>query len=409
MGLHRFQPEPSGRMGILSTLVTIKGAALLEFGSMGHMRYGRTLLQRRGVKESCRLYATHLDEADISLGGTERLTRAVEAIARTHPGQPLFLLPSSVPEITGVDLFALSKMMQPDYPENLMVPFGGGGFKTSFYQGVEETLLTLVKVFPKEREKTGRLTFNLLGTCSDQVKFQSDAREIQRMMAGAFGAEPLVLLSSHTSSEELEGLGAAHINLVIRQEGEKAAIHLKERFGTPYLRGRPYGLKASAQWLSEVGRLLGRVPNPAFLASETLEVEEVLKAAMPRIRFLKKQQPKKARLSLGGHTDVVKGIGQFATEEAGLVKGAFWCDSPEMAEEHIPYFSESRWLKEAEKEREGIVMARGDLMEYLGKPGELTLAQPDAYWRLNAYEPPYMGFRGAINLICLWYNALFSG
>jgi nitrogenase molybdenum-cofactor synthesis protein NifE len=64
MGLHRFKPLPSGRMGILWTLATIRDAALVEFGCMGHMLYSGVTLKRAGVHDACRLYSTHIDETE---------------------------------------------------------------------------------------------------------------------------------------------------------------------------------------------------------------------------------------------------------------------------------------------------------------------------------------------------------
>lgn len=71
MGLHKFKPIPSVRMGILWTLASIKDAALIEYGCMGHMLYARAFLNRAGIPKACSLYSTHIDETDIALGGID--------------------------------------------------------------------------------------------------------------------------------------------------------------------------------------------------------------------------------------------------------------------------------------------------------------------------------------------------
>ena len=93
MGLYKFRPPFSGRMGTLWTLAPIRGAVLLEYGCMGHMNYARVFLSRAGVPDACKLYSTHIDETDIALGGTERLERAVAAVAQRDKPPVLFLLP----------------------------------------------------------------------------------------------------------------------------------------------------------------------------------------------------------------------------------------------------------------------------------------------------------------------------
>ena len=75
MGLHRFKPMPSGRMGIFWTLSGIKNAAVIEFGCMGHNIYSGGSLRTAGVYEEkgARLYTTYIDETDIAMGDTRRL------------------------------------------------------------------------------------------------------------------------------------------------------------------------------------------------------------------------------------------------------------------------------------------------------------------------------------------------
>ena len=75
MGLQRFKPLPSGRMGSLWTLSTIKNAALVEFGCMGHLFYSNVTLERTGIYDGCKLYSTHITETDIALGDTLRLEK----------------------------------------------------------------------------------------------------------------------------------------------------------------------------------------------------------------------------------------------------------------------------------------------------------------------------------------------
>ncbi|WP_281533115.1 nitrogenase component 1 [Anaerocolumna aminovalerica] len=67
--------------------------------------------------------------------------------------------------------------------------------------------------------------------------------------------KPVCILPSHGSVNKIEEKGSAHINLVLREEGKKAAEELKERFGTPYLFGRPMGKKEQKIGLREFQKL----------------------------------------------------------------------------------------------------------------------------------------------------------
>lgn len=408
MGLHKFRPPMSGRMGTLWTLGSIRDTALVEYGCMGHMLYGRVFLNRAGISEACKLYSTHIDETDISMGDTGRLNRVIEEVIGRDQPKIVFLLPSAVPTVIGTDLPALCRELQPSYPGVRFLPFGCGGFDVSGHRGVQEALLLLAKTLPLDVGKTPQPTFNLIGSCADMFRFHADAEELVRILGGAFGMKPVCVMTSDTSVGQLEEAGGAHINLVVRREGEPAAKHLKARFGTPYLTGRPYGIEGTVRWLKEIGEVSGLKLDLSFIRAEEKEAKNRLSPAMPTFQHVIRAHPHEAAISLGGHGDVVKGIFSYAVKELGLVKGACWCDCPDMAGEDIPYFTEAQWIQAAEEGKKGLLMASGEVLGWAGKNMELQIANPDLKWRLNPYEPPFVGFRGALHLAGLWLNALLE-
>ena len=80
---------------------------------MGHMQYGRMFLNQAGISKRCKLYSTHIDETDISLGDTRRLNSAIAQIIEKDKPKIVFLLPSSVPTVIGTDLIAICEELQP--------------------------------------------------------------------------------------------------------------------------------------------------------------------------------------------------------------------------------------------------------------------------------------------------------
>lgn len=404
MGLHRFKPLPSGRMGILWTLATIRDAALVEFGCMGHMLYSGVTLKRAGVHDACKLYSTHIDETDIALGGTERLSHTIDNVVKRDQPRVIFFLPSSIPEVIGTDLPALCAELQPEYPGVRLLPFGYGGFNVTQHRGVQEALLLLGQTLPAEVKRTPQPTFNIIGSCADLFRFQADALELARIMTGTFGIQPLCVMTSDTSIAEIEHMGGAHINLVIRREGEPVARHLEQRFGTPYLSGRPYGIDGTRRWLEEVAELSGLTADAAFLKAQQKLSRQQLASVMPSLQHIVRAHPGEAALSLGGHADVVKGILSFGCGELSLAKGTCWCDCPAMAGEDIPYFSEDEWTRAVQDHKKGCLMASGEALEWAGRNTDLQISNPDTKWRLHPYEPPFMGFRGAVHLTNLWIN-----
>lgn len=408
MGIHQFKPPMSGRMGTLWTLASIRSAALIEYGCMGHMLYGRVFLNQAGIVDGCRLYSTHIDETDISLGDTGRLERALSEIVRQEQPKVVFLLPSAVPSIIGTDLTAICLELQPMYPEVLLLPFRCGGFDVDWGRGVEEALLLLVKNLPKERNKTHQPTFNLIGSCADLFRFYADAQELIRLMEGAFKMKPLCILTSDTSIEKIEEMGGAHINLVIRREGVKAAQHLQNKYGTPYCTGRPYGISGTTDWLDKIGEEIGQTPDATFVQAEAKMAGKQLFPSLRVFQHMLRSHPEEATLSVGGHADVVKGIEAYGCGELALPRGDFWCNCPAMGNSEIPYFSEEQWTKAVSARPKGLLMASGETLAWSERNTELQIANPDIKWRLSPYEAPFVGFHGAIHLAELWLNAMLE-
>ena len=281
MGLHRFKPMPSGRMGIFWTLAPIKEAAVVEFGCMGHNLYSGSALKRGGIYEGygASLYTTYIDETDISLGDTSRLDATISHVIESEHPRVIFLQPSAVPEVIGTDMTAISNIMQPKFPGVRLIPMGHGSFDITPHRGVSEALLTLVNTIPADIANAAapasthshaapQPTYNIIGSCPDIFRYHADAGEVIRLMRGAFGMDACCVLSSGASVSDIENMGAASVNLVIRQEGVAAAKALQERFGTPYVYGRPYGIKGTSRWLGEVGEALASAPDGAFISSE---------------------------------------------------------------------------------------------------------------------------------------------
>jgi len=395
-------------MGIIWTLATVRGASLVEFGCMGHMLYSRVTLERAGVRDACKLYSTHIDETDIALGSADRLYHTVKHVVNRDKSKVIFLTPSSVPEIIGVDLFALSEELQREYPNVHFLPFGYGGFDVTQHQGVKEALLLLAKALPVDIEKTARPTFNIIGSCADLFRFQADARELVRILRGGFGMEPLCVLTSDTSLEDIKAMGGAHVNLVIRQEGEPAAKHLQERFGTPYLLERPYGIEGTARWLERIEQILSQRADGAFIDAEREFCRRRLAPVMPHFRHIVRSHPDEATLSLGGHADVVKGILSFGCGELSFIKGTCWCDCPGMGNADVPYFSEDQWTEAVKAHQKGYLMASGEALEWAGRDRDMQISNPDTKWHLHPYEPPLVGFRGAVHLANMWINESYE-
>ena len=406
MGLYRFKPMPSGRMGIFWTLSSIKESAVVEFGCMGHNLYSGGLLRQSGIYEGygAPLYTTYIDETDIAMGQTYRLEHTIRQVVDTDRPKVVFLQPSAVPEVIGMDMYAISNLLQDEFPETKLVPLGHGSFAISQHKGVEEAMTAIVKALAEEGERTRKPVYNVIGSCPDLFNFGADLLEIERMMRGAFDMECLCALSSKCSVTDIRQMSGAHVNLVIRREGIPAAKYLQEKFGTPYVYGRPYGIRGTTAWLNEIGQTLGQEPDKEFVRAEEKLLRDQIYRPYRTLESNAWSYPEEETLTIGGHYDVVKGILEYATKELPLKKGVCWCDCPEMGDGEIPYFPEEKWIPAVEKHEKGYLMFTGEALKWFGKNTQLQIANPDIQWRLHPYEPPLVGYHGAVHLVNLFMN-----
>lgn len=402
MGLHRFKPVPSGRMGLLWSLSTIKNAAIVEFGCMGHMLYSGVALQRAGIHND-HMYTTHIDETDIALGRTERLESTVEWLLSKQDYDVIFFIPSAVPEVIGIDLPSLCAALEEKYLIKC-ISFSCGGFNKYNFHGVEEALYQLTKSLVKPLKTSDEPMYNIIGSCGDYFRFYEDLEEIKRLLKSAFGIKPNCILTSDTSIRDIEDMTRGQMNIVIRDEGIKTAEYLKKHHDMPYFVGRPYGIKGTTQWLSDIGDALSMKVHEPFVKKETEDIQRRIKPIMMQLMYKIRSHPEEMALTIGGPREVVKGIRDFAVHEFGIGIESNWCHSPSQGCEDIPYLSEEAWTQKV-KNRQGLLMASGEILEWAEEDLSCQICQPDVKWRLHHLYPPLVGYKGALNIISAWINA----
>jgi hypothetical protein len=98
----------------------------------------------------------------------------------------------------------------------------------------------------------------------------------------------------------------------------------------------------------------------------------------------------------------------FGCGELPFPRGLCWCDDPEMAGPDLPYFSEDELIAALEKQRDRLLMASGEALAWAGRGRAMQISNPGPGWHVNPYEPPFVGFRGALHLLDLWINEVMG-
>ena len=219
------------------------------------------------------------------------MKKTISYIIEKDNPQVIFLLPPSIPQVIETDLDAICKELQLLYPQTILLSIGYGSFNVKQHQGIEKALLLLVESLTIEIEKSVHPTYNILGSCADLFNFEADVREVVRLLEGGFGIKPNCILTSEASVNTIKEMGKAHLNLVIRREGEPAAKFLKETFNTPYLFSRPYGIKGTKNWLHEIAQLTDLKLNENFIRNQEYRAFKLLKPAMPSFNHIARATP----------------------------------------------------------------------------------------------------------------------
>lgn len=257
MSLCRFLPIPSDRMAIIWSLLSVEESVILEYGPTGTTHYSMSFFGQIGVDQENRIFTTHISEEDVIMGDVSRLEESIKDIDTAFTPKVIFVLASSVTSVIGSDIKGVCAYMQSDVKAKL-IPVENGGLKGDFSSGLNDVYKLLVKELSSTKYETDENTYNILGLSMEDYRAKADLIEIKRIIKNAFDMKPNAVLCSETSVTQIEQMSKAKVNLVLSYEGLESALYLKEKFGTPYVYGIPYGYTGTLKWLQEISSIINK-------------------------------------------------------------------------------------------------------------------------------------------------------
>lgn len=262
MGLCRYLPIPSDRMAIMWSLLSVKDSLILEYGPAGTTHFSMGFFGKMNIDQENRLFTTHMSEDDVVMGDVSRLEEAILELDDVFSPKVIFVVASSVSSVIGTDVKGVCNYMQKECIAKLLA-FEQGGFNGDYSIGLQKTYSLITKNIVAESD-IKKDTFNIIGASMENYRMISDVKEIESMMKESFDYDMGVALCLENSIENIEKMSTAKINLVLSYEGLEAAEYLKEKFGTPFIYGLPYGYKGSLNWLKEISTIIGCEINKDF-------------------------------------------------------------------------------------------------------------------------------------------------
>lgn len=396
MALFKYFPIPNERMGRLWSLSSISDSVIIEFGPMGTSDFALFGFMHLNFRRQNVCSSTHLTDWEIVMGNADRLRLALKEAEEAYHPSHLFVLNSSVGDVIGMDLDGALCEWENEYTAQI-VSFPDGGITKDFTYGTRDALNRLATLVAKESVDKIPRTYNLLGCCIDDFNYQADILEFQRMMESYFDAKCLCCFPAGATMEQIEHLGGAECNLVIRTEALAAAQTLEKRMGTPFVFGRPYGYMETLQFLEHIERVTGWTLHRAKVQNDTSDLRLEINRFSMMLRRNRNYQ-KKALIS--GNYDTVFGLKSYLENELKL-DTLCWTNS--RLGKDIPFYTERQW-EDAIQTKFDVILSDGVVVRCTSRPG-IVISNPCMYIKKYYHYTPFVGFRGAMYLLELLYQA----
>lgn len=395
MKLFQDIPYASERMGILWTLGTVTDAYILEFGPEGSTHYAAVQHGTYNADMKADLYTTGLTEKEVIFGDTGLLIQAARELIERHRPSHLFILPSAVSEITGVDIDSVCRALSRQSTTQV-INIGGISLDSCYTNGIERILAMLAEKAVRQPDRVSPKTYNLIGSNMDCFNYLSDIKEVERLLAGAFQLSLKTIFTGGTSMEKLVSAGEAAFNIVLRKEGLSCARILQERFGQPYFYGIPYGIEGTRSWIKSVAEMICIRPDQTFLEREITLSQEFIE----RMNYYKRASQKiKPSFVICGSYDLLKNLAPFMENELDFeIKALILTHMlPEDAKEGLLYFKTDteKYAFITSIAPDYLLSDAITLRHFQTSIPGLQIANPNLCRERRFAYTPFMGFRGA--------------
>lgn len=263
--------------GVCSALYELGGMSVMHDASGCNSTY-HTHDEPRWYDQDSLVFISGLSEMDAVFGGDEKLMHDIVAAANQLSPRFIAIGGTPIPMMIGTDFHAVASIIE---AETGIPTFGlpTNGMHT-YISGAAMAFAALADRFcTQEFTKTEQLSINLLGITPLDFTDIAHVRAIR----AALEQQGIAIHSCWAMGDALETLqtaSQAHCNLVVSACGLKTAQLLEQRFGIPYVIGRPIGTAWTAQLAKEIRTAVqtgeNRVPHLTIPqeASETMLIGE---------------------------------------------------------------------------------------------------------------------------------------
>ena len=241
--------------GVNSALFELGGMTVMHDASGCNSTYN-THDEPRWYDHDSMVFLSGISEMEAIMGDDDKLIRDIVSAAEQLKPRFIAIAGTPIPMMIGTDFKAVASVVE----QQTGIPafgFATNGMHT-YVQGASMALAGIAERFVTEKlPKTSDISVNLLGVTPLDFSINGNAEHLRT----ALEKHGISVVSCWAMGDDLDTLqkaSAAHVNLVVSYAGMGAARVLQERFGIPYVIGRPYGqwtdrLAACIQKTAETG------------------------------------------------------------------------------------------------------------------------------------------------------------
>jgi light-independent protochlorophyllide reductase B subunit len=325
-------PEATDYFGVIRTMSGVKDCIIVEHGAPGTMTY--TQLSFHSMNRETihgKIFSSGVDENDVVMGSDTRLADAVQWVDSKYNPAMIAVVATAITAVIGLDIDGFCRKLQPGISARL-VPFASGGFRGTYFSGIEDGCRALIDTFVKSREiPTEERSVNIIGPTGEAFNTASDLTEIRRIL-NLMGVSVNTVFPHECRSSDIAAIPSAKLNLVTRDLMVPVGEHIRKACGQGFFYGAPIGIRGTVEWIQKVSALLG-IEYP-----DQMVTEEIARYAfaLPEV-FSRIQTYDHFTSVIACPFEYAHGLSRLVTEDWGLTVSAVVL--PEQP--HAPDFHES--------------------------------------------------------------------
>ena len=224
MPLYKQTIPKSARMGYLETLSYVQDLLLVEIGSIGHSDYARKWIQET-IPYPALLYTIPLTQKQLIMGDLSVVEKGLEELIQQHHPRIIFIIESAIVTTIGLNLQSVCNKLENQY--GISIVDRTLTMKNDEKIGKTLALYDLCRYLCIQPNiKTD--TFNIIG---DGIIDEASILTLKQK----YHLKLNIQLPSNISIGSLEKLTQAKLNIVVNEDGLKAAKYLKREYQMEYI------------------------------------------------------------------------------------------------------------------------------------------------------------------------------